>query len=150
MRQFLYDSLSISWTYSHRSHAECVMCMQRNGYSFTVFFKWTRFLLIWLVPRRKGMDFYRASNSQSWERLWKALYVEDVTVLKRLTSFDNRIPIVNSITNCTAPTICQHSWRYLASAITVMPRRVFAISLDRWYDHTCIRVDSQSLWARFK
>jgi hypothetical protein len=26
----------------------------------------------------KGMDFYRASNSQSWERLWKALYVEDV------------------------------------------------------------------------
>jgi hypothetical protein len=22
---------------SHRSHAECVMCMQRNGYSFTVF-----------------------------------------------------------------------------------------------------------------
>jgi hypothetical protein len=25
------------------------MCMQRNGYSFTVFFRWTRFLLIWLV-----------------------------------------------------------------------------------------------------
>jgi hypothetical protein len=24
------------------------------------------------------MDFYRASNSPSWERLWKALYVEDV------------------------------------------------------------------------
>jgi hypothetical protein len=23
------------------------------------------------------MDFYRASNSSSWERLWKALYVED-------------------------------------------------------------------------
>jgi hypothetical protein len=23
------------------------------------------------------MDFYRASNSPSWERLWKALYVED-------------------------------------------------------------------------
>jgi hypothetical protein len=40
------------------------------------FFRWTRFLLIWLaktatdfeslVPRRKGMDFYRASNSPSW------------------------------------------------------------------------------------
>jgi hypothetical protein len=39
-------------------------------------FRWTRFLLIWLVktvteclslvPRRKGMDFYRASNSLSW------------------------------------------------------------------------------------
>jgi hypothetical protein len=26
------------------------------------------------------MDFYRASNSPSWERLWKALYVEDGTV----------------------------------------------------------------------
>jgi hypothetical protein len=24
------------------------------------------------------MDFYRASNSPSWERLWKALYVEDI------------------------------------------------------------------------
>jgi hypothetical protein len=38
--------------------------------------RWTIFLLIWLVktatecvslvPRRKGMDFYRASNSSSW------------------------------------------------------------------------------------
>jgi hypothetical protein len=51
---------------SHRSHTECVMCMQRNGYSFTVFFRWTRFLLIWLVktatdfeslvPRRKHVE----------------------------------------------------------------------------------------------
>jgi hypothetical protein len=61
--------------------------MQRNGYSFTVFLGEPYFdLFDWLktatdieslVPRRKGMDFYRASNSQSWERLWKALYVED-------------------------------------------------------------------------
>jgi hypothetical protein len=33
---FFYDSLSIRGR-SHLSHAECVMCMQRNGYSFTVF-----------------------------------------------------------------------------------------------------------------
>jgi hypothetical protein len=46
-----YDSL---WSRGcgHLSHAECVMCMQRNGYSFTVFFRWTRFLLIWLVEWR--------------------------------------------------------------------------------------------------
>jgi hypothetical protein len=34
---FVYDSLSICGR-SHLCHAECVMCMQRNGYSFTVFF----------------------------------------------------------------------------------------------------------------
>jgi hypothetical protein len=34
-------------------------------------------MFVAIVPRRKGMDFYRASNSSSWERLWKALYVED-------------------------------------------------------------------------
>jgi hypothetical protein len=33
---FFYDSLS-SRGCGHLSHAECVMCMQRNGYSFTVF-----------------------------------------------------------------------------------------------------------------
>jgi hypothetical protein len=54
----------------HLSHAECVMCMQRNGYSFTVFlgFDWLKTATDFesLVPRRKGMDFYRASNSPSW------------------------------------------------------------------------------------
>jgi uncharacterized Fe-S cluster-containing MiaB family protein len=35
---FFYHSLS-SRGCSHPSHAECVMCMQRNGYSFTVFFR---------------------------------------------------------------------------------------------------------------
>jgi hypothetical protein len=31
-----------------------------------------------LVPRRKGMNFYRASNSPSWgAAVWKALYAED-------------------------------------------------------------------------
>jgi hypothetical protein len=33
---FFYDSLSIHGR-SHLSHTECVMCMQRNGYCFTVF-----------------------------------------------------------------------------------------------------------------
>jgi hypothetical protein len=61
---------------SHLSHVECVMCMQRNGYSFTVFlgepdfcwFEWLKTATDFesLVPRRKGMHFYRASNSPSW------------------------------------------------------------------------------------
>jgi hypothetical protein len=61
---------------SHLSHAECVMYMQRNGYSFTVFlgepdsywFDWLKTATDFasLVPGRKGMDSYRASNSSSW------------------------------------------------------------------------------------
>jgi hypothetical protein len=72
---FFYDSLSIHGR-SNLSHAECVMCMQRNGYSFTVFlgepdfywFDWFKTATDFesLVPRRRGMDFYRASNSSSW------------------------------------------------------------------------------------
>jgi hypothetical protein len=72
---FFYNSLLIRER-SHLSHAECVICMQRNGYSFTVFlgepdFYWFDWLKIATdfesqVPRRKGMDFYRTSNSPSW------------------------------------------------------------------------------------
>jgi hypothetical protein len=56
---------------SHLSHAECV-----NVYSFTVFLGEPDFYWFdWLKPAtdfeslvscRKGMDFYRASNSPSW------------------------------------------------------------------------------------
>jgi hypothetical protein len=66
-----YDSLSIRGR-SHLSHAECVMCMQRNGYSFTVFLGEPDLYYIenaWIstgpVTARDG------------ERLWKAMYVED-------------------------------------------------------------------------
>jgi hypothetical protein len=72
---FFYDSLSIRGR-SHLSHAECVMCMQRNGYSFMVFlgepdfywFDWLKTATDFesLVPHRKRIDFYRASNSPSW------------------------------------------------------------------------------------
>jgi hypothetical protein len=67
---------------------------------------WTRFQLIWLVktatdfeslvPRRKGMDFYRASNSQSWERLWKALYVEDGTTMTEFPTWT--LPVISTAT----------------------------------------------------
>jgi hypothetical protein len=70
------------------------MCMQRNGFSFTVFlgepdFYWFDWLktaaatdFVSLVPRRKGMDFYRASNSRVGGALWKALYLEDGSMVK--------------------------------------------------------------------
>jgi hypothetical protein len=59
---------------SHRSHTEW------NGYSFTVFFRWTRFLLNWVASstsKRHGFIQGHAVTARVGERLWKALNVED-------------------------------------------------------------------------
>jgi hypothetical protein len=89
------------------------MCMQRNGYSFMVVFRWTRFLLIGLVktatdfeslvPRRKGMDFKWSVTTRVGERLWKALYdIEDGNHSAYIVSRLTPVLTLHPITICCA------------------------------------------------
>jgi hypothetical protein len=65
-RSWTKPFLTIAWT-SNLSPVECLKSMQRNEHSFTVFLKWTRRVTqcLSLVPLRKGVDVYRASNSRA-------------------------------------------------------------------------------------